>query len=194
MFSRCPREHCDIFPPTCDTSLASRGRGVGKMSIPWPCDRDRVTGVSASRHTFCKGPRLRKINPPTHSTHRTHRPWPCDRVTVAGRVGCIIIQSKMRHPRWHRGWVGGSLTMGDDTRWNPTKCDGHFTLIACGYKHGFVRTGFMHECMYLCMYVWSKYVLHAYLLHCMCIFTRIYECMLTSSVCMYTCMNIHMHV
>ncbi len=26
-----------------------------------------------SRHTFCKGPRLRKINPPTHRTHRTHR-------------------------------------------------------------------------------------------------------------------------
>ncbi len=28
---------------------------------------------SAWRHTFCKGPRLRKINPPTHRTHRTHR-------------------------------------------------------------------------------------------------------------------------
>ncbi len=32
--------------------------------------------VSASRHTFCKGPRLRKINPPTHRTHRTHRTHP----------------------------------------------------------------------------------------------------------------------
>jgi hypothetical protein len=74
---RCERVSYKLMLP----SGRARLRPLGEL----PCDKTQGSAattasrgsrglacVSTSWHTFCKGPRLRKIKPPTHRTHRTH--------------------------------------------------------------------------------------------------------------------------
>ncbi len=60
----CQLVHTDNVGSCRFVCVSSQGHGHQS----WPGKR---VG-RASRHTFCKGPRLRKIKPPTHRTHRTH--------------------------------------------------------------------------------------------------------------------------